>query len=145
MKITLNITKHTSEEIREILFSKEEYREAVRLISCYLVSKGKSSRSVESLLDVSFKQITTWIHEFNKSGIEGLKEKTKTGRKAGLSNEQKILLKNILENSKPEEHNISEKKWSGKAIGKLIENHFGVSYKKAQIYNILKSLNIKPE
>ena len=142
MKITLNINNHSSEEIHEILFSKAEYREAVRLVSCYLVSKGKSSRSIEELLGISFKQVTTWVHEFNKSGIEGLKEKEKTGRKSGLSNEQKVLLKNILENSNPIENNIDEKKWTGKAIGKLISYKFNISYKRAQIYNIINSLRI---
>jgi len=139
---TIEIKNFSTEQIKEIINSNPEYKEGMKLVAAYLVSKGWSARKLEQLLDVSFKQITIWIHEFDNEGIEGLKEKQKTGRNSKLSNEQKEELKNIIENQKPQDFLIDSNVWKGSTIAELIEKKYEISYKKAQIYNILNSLNI---
>jgi transposase len=138
-----NLIKNwSSETIKEMLNSNSSYKEGMKLFAAYLASKGWSARKMESLFDVSFKQITIWLHEFDESGENGLKEKPKTGRNSKLSDEQKIELKHIIENQFPENFGFPEQKWKGDAVAKLIEMKFGIVYKKAQVYNIINSLNI---
>jgi transposase len=138
-----NLIKNwTPESIKEILNSNNSYKEGMKLFAAYLASKGWSARKMESLFDVSFKQITIWLHEFDEFGESGLKEKPKTGRNSKMDDEQKSLLKHIIENQLPTDFGIDDSKWKGDAVAALIEQKFGIAYKKAQVYNIINSLNI---
>ncbi len=139
----LKVTALSQEEIREYLHGDFNYKRGMKLFAVYLISKGWSARSLEELFDISFKQITTWVHEVNARGITGIEEKPKTGRNAKLSAEEKKKLKDIILNFSPSDFNIESKRWKGESVKELIQTKFGVSYKKAQIYNIIKSLNIE--
>lgn len=134
-----------SNEIKKIINSNNCYKKGAKLFAVYLVSKGWSARKLESLFDVSFKQITIWIHDFNEKGVDGLNDKPKTGRNSRLNNTQKDELKKIILNKMPKDYEINAERWKGENIQILIEKYFNVSYKKAQIYNIIKSLKIKYE
>lgn len=140
----LEIKNWSTEEIKELLQS-NMYKEGMKLFAVYLVSKGWSARKLEELFDVSFKQITIWVHEFDEQGEAGLQEKPKTGRNSKLNNEDKNLLKNIILNKKPKDYNIDDVRWKGESVGILIQKKFNIEYKKAQIYNIINSLKIKFE
>lgn len=138
----LLIENWSTNQIKELLQT-SPYKEGMKLFAVYLVSKGWSARKLEDLFNVSFKQITTWIHEFDKSGEASLHDKPRTGRNSQLSNNDKNLLKEIILSSKPVDYNIEGKRWKGESIAILIKNTFKISYKKAQVYNIINSLNIK--
>ncbi|WP_410478606.1 helix-turn-helix domain-containing protein [Pedobacter antarcticus] len=60
----------------------------------YLVALEHSSRKLSELHNISFKQITNWVHRFEKDGVEGLKEKKGLGRHSALSDEQLTWNKN---------------------------------------------------
>jgi transposase len=136
------INNWTSESIKELLNSNNSYKEGMKLFAAYLASKGWSARKMEGLFDISFKQITIWLHEFDEFGEIGLKEKPKPGRNSKIDEEQKLELKQIIENQLPIDFGINQSKWKGEAVAVLIELKFGIIYKKAQIYNIINSLNI---
>lgn len=106
----------------------------------YQVSLGKPSRVLEELYNTSFKQITNWVHQFEQGGIEGLRDKPGRGRKSQLSDEQYERVRQVLINETPENHGFNTVTWTGPLLIEYIKNEFGISYKKAQIYNIIKSL-----
>jgi len=140
---SLAVTGLTPEEIKSFLHTDFNYKRGLKLFAVYLISKGWSARKLEEILEVSFKQITTWVHEVNERGIEGIEEKSKSGRTPKLSSEQREMLKRTMLDSMPKAHGIEETTWKGEAVGLYIHQKFGVSYKKAQIYNIINSLNIE--
>lgn len=144
--MTKNILKHKNwnpKKIKKLMYENKSYKEGVKLFANFLISKGWSARKLEKLFDVSFKQITIWFHEFDERGEEALKDKQKTGRNSKLSTDQRNQLKKIILEKLPSEYNINNTKWTGENIIILVEKLFGVKYKKAQIYNILKSLSLK--
>jgi len=61
----------------------------IRLYAIYQVALGQPARKLEELYHVSFKQITNWVHRFEKEGIKGLLDKPIRGRKSKLTQEQK--------------------------------------------------------
>lgn len=95
---------------------------------------------MEELYNTSFKQITNWVHQFEQGGIEGLRDKPGRGRKSQLSDEQYERVRQVLINETPENHGFNTVTWTGPLLIEYIKNEFGISYKKAQIYNIIKSL-----
>ncbi len=142
-KNKLVLSNWNTEKIKKLLNSNSSYKEGMKLFAVYLVSKGWSARKLEDLFDVSFKQITTWIHDFDKEGEKGLKDKPKPGRQSKLLPSQKHKLKLILVNESPNDYGINSNRWKGTNIIELIDKVFGIKYKKAQIYNIINSLDIR--
>lgn len=135
----LKISNYTSEEIKSMFRDDERYTIGIRLYAVYQVSLGQSSRSLEELYNTSFKQITNWVHRFEKEGIEGLRDKKGRGRTSRLSETQRNRIRRLLSES-PEDYGYNNATWTGPMLIEWIKKEMGVTYQKAQIYNILKRL-----
>lgn len=136
----LTVQGYSSDQIKSLFRDDERYTIGIRLYAVYQVSLGKPSRVLEELYNTSFKQITNWVHQFEQGGIEGLRDKPGRGRKSQLSEEQYERVRQVLINETPENHGFNTVTWTGPLLIEYIKNEFGISYKKAQIYNIIKSL-----
>ena len=102
----LQVKGYEPEAIKAMFRKDERYTTGMRLYAVYQVSIGQPSRKLEDLYNISFKQITNWVHRFEKEGADGLKDKTGRGRKARLSDEQNVAIKEIL-NQSPESHGFN--------------------------------------
>jgi transposase len=80
------------------------------------------------------------VHRFEELGLEGLKDKPKSGRKPGLTEEQLNELSNVLQNNGPDEFGYNTATWNDPILKEYIEKRYYVAYKKAQVYNLLKKL-----
>lgn len=137
---TLQIQGYSPEQIRALFNRDEKYTIGIRLYAVFQVLLGQSTRKLESLYNTSFKQICNWVHRFEESGIEGLKDKPKSGRKSRLSEENLKELSIVLQNNRPDEFGYNTATWNGPILKEYIQKHYNVIYKKAQIYNLLKHL-----
>ena len=138
----LEVKGYTPEQIK-LLFNKDDrYKIGIRLYAVYQVSLGKSSRSLEELYNTSFKQITNWVHRFEAEGLDGLRDKPGRGRKKRLSEEQEAMIRHLLLEESPLDHHYNTNTWTGPLLRDWIEKTFGITFKKAQIYNVIKSLGL---
>jgi transposase len=135
----LKINKYKPEEIKAMFRDDERYTIGIRLYAVYQLSLGQPSRKLEELYNTSFKQITNWAHRFEKEGIDGLRDKPGRGRTAGLKQEQRERIA-VLLSEPPTDHGYNTATWTGPMLIEWIEKHYGLVYKRAQIYNIIKSL-----
>lgn len=135
----LKVSKHRPEEIKAMFRDDERYTIGIRLYAVYQVALGQPSRKLEELYNTSFKQITNWVHRFENEGIDGLRDKEGRGRTARLQEDQRTRLGALLKEN-PEKHGYNSATWTGPMLIEWIEKEYGIIYKKAQIYNILKSL-----
>lgn len=136
----LQVKGYNPEQIKSLFNQDEKYLVGIKLYAIYQVSRGQTSRRLEELYNTSFKQICNWVHRFEEEGIEGLKRKPKSGKPSLISIEQKAELKKILETKKPFDYGYNTSTWNGPILIDFIKNTYRISYKKAQIYNILKAL-----
>jgi transposase len=141
-KIALTIKNYTSEELRSLLRKDEKFQQAVRLYACYQVSLGKRPQELESIYETSFKSICNWVNRLNEGGVEALIDKVKPGRNKRLNENELQVIKTILLNKQPDAYAFNSATWTGPLLIELIKNEYGVVYKKAQIYNILKKLGL---
>jgi transposase len=135
----LKINKYKPEEIKAMFRDDERYTIGIRLYAVYQLSLGQSSRKLEELYNTSFKQITNWAHRFEKEGIDGLRDKPGRGRTAGLKQNQRERIA-VLLTEPPTDHGYNTATWTGPMLIEWIEEHYGLVYKRAQIYNIIGSL-----
>ena len=136
---TLKVANYTPEQIKALFRDNERYTIGIRLYAVYQVSLGQSSRKLEELYNTSFKQITNWVHRFEKEGIDGLRDKEGRGRTSQLSEVQRNRIKTLL-GEPPENYGYNSSTWTGPMIIEWVSKEFSVVYKKAQIYNIIKRL-----
>lgn len=141
-RAVLKIKGYTKDDIQALIKAKEDYRTGIKLYAILQVSKGVASRKLEDLYQTSFKQITTWVHRFEEAGVEGLKDKPGRGRKSTLSEEQLSRIREMILEQSPQDFGYNPATWTGPVVGDWINKHYGVSYKKAQIYNIMKKLGM---
>jgi transposase len=135
----LEITPMSASEIEDILKSKEDYKIALRLVSILPIAKGESSRKAQELLLLSHNQICIWVKRFTEFGLEGLKDKPKTGRKPQISNEQLAWLKNVVLTESPTKFCFNTETWTAPLIVKIIESHCNIKYSDDMVYIILKN------
>jgi transposase len=136
---SLQVKGYTPESIRTLFNSDDKYKIGLRLYAVYQVSLGQPSRKLEDLYNTSFKQITNWVHRFEKEGLDGLRDKPGRGRKSRLSEEQQNRLHKLVMDESPADYGFNTDTWTGPILIKWIKNHFGIVFKKAQIYNILRN------
>ena len=138
----LQVQGYTSEEIRSLFRKDERYTIGMRLYAVYQVSLGKPSRELEVLYNTSFKQVTNWVHRFEKEGVKGLSDKIGRGRTPKLSEIQYQALRQVILTETPEKYGFNTVTWTGPLLIEFVKKEFSVTYKKAQMYNIIKSLGL---
>jgi transposase len=138
----LRVKNYEPEQIKAMFRKDERYTIGIRLYAVYQVALGQPSRKLEELYNTSFKQITNWVHQFEREGIEGLKDKEGRGRRSRLQSSQLARIKELLLNEPPLDHGFNTSTWTGPLLIEWIRKEYGLEYKKAQIYNILRSLGL---
>ena len=141
-KVALRVENYSSEELRSMLRKDEKFQQAVRLYACYQVSLGKRPKELESIYETSFKSICNWVNRLNEGGVEALIDKVKPGRNNRLGSDEFTEIKKIVLNKLPEEFGFNSATWTGPLLIELLKRNYGIEYKKAQIYNILKKMGL---
>jgi len=134
----LEINNYSVEDLLALLRSNSDYLVGVRLLALIQIAKGKSSRDLEDIFDKSHSRFCVWVNNFNEYGLEGIKDKSGRGRNSKLSEIELAELKNVVLNKSPEEYGYNTATWNGLLLIDFISNKYHVSYKKANIYVILK-------
>ncbi len=139
---TLQLKNYSAEQVKQYFTTEEKYTVGIRLYAVYQVSKGVSTRKLEELYNTSFKQIANWVHQFDNEGIEGLKNKPKSGRISKLNDKQQQRIKKLVLNESPEKYGYETETWTGLLVIDWIKKNYSIEYKKAQIYNIMRKMNL---
>ncbi|HZK52849.1 MAG TPA: helix-turn-helix domain-containing protein [Desulfosporosinus sp.] len=138
----LKINRANASEIKNLIAENESYTVGARLHVVYLVAMGHSSRKLSEIHNISFKQITNWVHRFENEGIEGLKDRKGRGRHSALSEADLLKIKLLITTEKPSKYGFETEKWTGPMVKQWIQKEYGVEYQKAQIYNLLSKIGI---
>lgn len=121
-KSVLKVQRLEAGAIKKLLNTNDAYTVGVRLHLVYLVALGHSSRKLSELHNISFKQITNWVHRFEKEGIEGLKDRNGRGTRSALSDEQLDKIKELVLKEVPQKHGFRSKKMDRTATGSMDQN-----------------------
>ena len=141
-KLALKIENYSSDELRSMLRKDEKFQQAVRLYACYQVSLGKRPKELESIYETSFKSICNWVNRLNKGGVEALIDKVKPGRNNRLGPVEFKEIRDTVLNKLPEQFDFNSATWTGPLLIEFLKRDYGIEYKKAQIYNILKKMGL---
>lgn len=136
----LAIPNYSVEELEVLLRKETDHLVRVRLMVILQLKQGKSSRALQRIYYKSHSRYCAWLKNFNAMGIAGLRNKPRSGRKPRLPEKGKEELKYLLNNKSPSDYGYNSSTWTGPLLIDYIKKQYGIEYKKAQIYNIIKSL-----
>lgn len=131
------------DKLREYNFSALAKREKnprirVRLLALMHIQNGKSVNAVASLFGVRWRTARAWLDKFLSSGIKGLGDKPRSGRKPHLQ-------ANRIEEFKQAIQDLQAKRKGGRIIGKdiqkLLSEQFAAKYDLDSIYKLLKKID----
>jgi transposase len=130
-RLIVNDTAGIKEKIHSYFSGNEEARFIHRLhgILLFAEKEEESCDSIGVLFGNSPRTISNWIKRVNETGdIESLRSKKQQGRPPRLTEEQRLELRVVLQES-PEKHGITCNIWDGKSLSAYIECHYGVVMK----------------
>jgi putative transposase len=105
------------------------------LLILMVVYQGKISADVARDLHRSKAWASDWLKRYDREGMEGLKDRTKSGRPSKLSEETSYQIKQELKQSN---HG-----WTTKQVEELIIKKSGIKYHSIHIYRILRKWGFK--
>jgi transposase len=133
------LKNYSSSQIKAIIDTDDKYKLGVKLYAVYQLSKGKSSRELEDLYNVSFKQVCNWADRFDAQGPVGLLNKSGGGRRPKMNKKQLDSLKDCLQKS-PEFFGYNTSVWTGALVRNFIFTHYRIEYKQSNIYTLLHNM-----
>ena len=110
-----------------------------RLMILAHLKQGMPKVQISQLLFISTDQIYAWLKRFHEQGIEGLKDKPRSGRPRLLHRGAHEALKQQIEDSQSAR---SGGRLQGKDILELIKDEWGVTYSLNGIYYLMKDIGM---
>jgi transposase len=110
-----------------------------RLHCVAMVGTGRSCYEVAKVFADDPRSVERWVREFQRHGIEGLREKPHCGRRAALSDAQMRQLQTAVADD-PRQLGYAADAWSGKLMRAEILRRFGVTLSGRHCQRLLKIL-----
>ena len=135
MRTPLRITREGAVgQLKEALRTERKPRGQLRLRALRAVARGAHVPRVAGVLGVAERAVRNWVHGFNRSGLEGLRDR-RGGRRCRLSSEQLERVRaRLLAEPTPKDGVCSLR---GLDIRRLLKEEFQTTYARSSVYYFL--------
>ena len=106
----------------------------VRLRAILLVARGGHVPAVAEALSVGERAVRNWVHRYNESGVDGLRD-ARTGRRCQLSVEDQARLKERIRAGPRAADAVCSLR--GEDVRQILKDEFGVEYGLPGVYYLL--------
>lgn len=138
--IEINLHGHTLEQLKELRNKTEDIFERGILATLILRCEGRDNEYISLDIQKSVPTIISYIKDWNKRGLESLKD-NRGGSESSFTSEMRHDLINTLHNSKPNDYNLLGYRWTTPLLAEYINQTYGVLYSDETIRRILISEN----
>ena len=114
-----------------------DIRERILLITRVRMDKNEASTVAEKEFHRSRWWAYKWLKRFDNAGLEGLKNKHRSGRPPEVSEETSAMIKRELSEN--------QSGWMAKEVMNLIHERTGVKYHEVHIYRLLHKWGFSPK
>jgi transposase len=99
----------------------------------------RSSGEIAAILRAPRSKVSAWLANFEREGIDALKEGVRSGRPAMLTEKQISALDEIVD-SGPVAYGFDCGVWTSPMIARVIEDEFGVTYHPGHVRKMLHGM-----
>lgn len=132
-------TDYTAAELRQLAKASKDANRSRRLLSLAAVLDGMSREDAAKVGGMDRQTLRDWVHRFNESGPDGLKDAWTNGPTPRLSAEQKAELARIVE-AGPDPAKDGVVRWRRVDLQRIIQERFGVAYHQRYVGTLLRAL-----
>ena len=131
----------TSVELRRLARLEADGRVACRILALANALDGMSREQAAKQAGMDRQTLRDWVIRFNAEGMDGLRDRPRSGRPASLDEGQMAAFKAlVLRGPNPERDGVSS--WTAKDLCRIVENRFGVSYSGNGMLDLLHGLGL---
>jgi putative transposase len=128
-----------ADELRRLAAKAKDGAQARRLLALAAVYDGMNRSEAARIGGMERQTLRDWAHRFNRFGADGLIDIKPTGRPSRLSEEQKEVLKQLVESGpNPETDGVA--RWRCVDLKRVLGQRFGVDLSEVSLGRILKKL-----
>lgn len=131
------IEHHSLDELCTLFQSETETRQAKRIWIIWQARQGRTEPQITAAVGMSRRAVQSWVHRYNQYGLEGLVDRPGRGRKPILTDEQRQLVAQWVEQlQRPEDVDSLR----GVDIQRFIHQHFGKLLSLSAVYDLRHQL-----
>lgn len=130
---------YAASELRRLAKGSKDANQSRRLLSLAAVADGMSREEAARIGGMDRQTLRDWVHRFNASGPDGLKDAWYGGPPPRLSAAQKAELAEIVETG-PDPAVDGVVRWRRIDLQRVIKERFGVDYDARYVSKLLKQL-----
>jgi transposase len=128
-----------ADDLRRLATRAKDAAQARRLLALAAVLEGQNRTEAARLGGMDRQTLRDWAHRFNQLGPEGLIDIKPPGRPPRLSDEQKNLLKQLVEaGPDPEVDGVA--RWRCVDLKRVVRDRFGIDLSEVSLGRVLKRL-----
>ena len=128
-------------ELRRLARFEADGRVACRLLALANALDGMSRERAAKQAGMDRQTLRDWVIRFNAAGVEGLRDRPRSGRPPFLDEGQMAAFKAmVLRGPDPERDGLSS--WTAKDLCRIAEDRFGVSYSENGMLDLLHGLDL---
>lgn len=124
-------------DFKALIAKETNGRMRVRLMALSHIKEGANNAQTARNLHISRRSVNDWVKRFYENGLEGLKEKPRTGRPCALNGSQLTQLGEYVRNNSIKENGGRLK---AETLATYIAQEFKVEYTIFNVYRLLHQL-----
>jgi putative transposase len=128
-----------ADDLRRLATRAKTGAQARRLLALAAVLDGMNRAEAARIGGMDRQTLRDWAHRFNQHGPDGLIDIKPPGRQPRLSEEQKKLLKRLVEDG-PDPETDGVVRWRCVDLKRVVRDRFGVDLSEVSLGRILKQL-----
>lgn len=120
-------TELTIQDFRRIIRNEADGRVRQRLLGMLHMLQGRSVPQAAWAIGLSQRKLRNWVHRFNSDGIDGLRDRPRSGRPSFLTQQQKASLRARIEAGPTEADAVVRFRWHD--MQRILRDEYGANYK----------------
>lgn len=124
-------------DFKSLIAKETNARMRVRLMALSHIKDGANNTQTARYLHISRRIVNDWVRKFNDQGLDGLKEKPRSGRPSGLDQQQLTQLSEYIRKNSIKE---SGGRLKAQTLVTYITQEFKVEYTIFNVYRLLHQL-----
>ena len=128
-------------ELRRLARRERDGRVSARLLALANALEGLPREQAARLAGMTGQTLGDWVHRYNEEGVEGLKDRPRSGRPCGLDVGQQAALKALVLRG-PRLKRDGCVAWRLRDLCALAERRFGVRYSESGLLRLAKGLDL---
>ena len=127
-------------ELRALARRERDGRISARLLALASALEGRPREEAARLAGMTGQTLRDWVMRYDAEGVEGLRDRHRSGRPCALEEGQQAALKALVLRG-PDPGRDGCREWRVRDLCRAVEARFGVAYTEAGMLRLVKGLD----